>query len=416
MNSALMEYIGERPDYCAEHIDNEPDSIYTKCNIFYEKTTAGTVKCKELVLKDFGFCYKHFDHFLKRFTDLHHYSYLFERLIFIETQLKNLLEEAGTATSAEKYLYQRKYKLISKTESMKAQTKQKLQDFSRKLNSLMEKHGIDQVVVDYGTGQTVQGYLQTNRLPNPQDFMSIYGMLLSFQRTGRISPGSLFQLPKPDQPQPTFCDFVMESPATHVNSQESSERANPNRWPLTRSLGETDQSSFEAFHSPFYSPVASPSLTGNNFSTTMSLPSTPNQAMSYRSHPIYSSSSSSDSSPVDSPRSPQESLGMNSSNRMRVHNLLVGTKPECQFLCEQDQDFYENLSSRTESLLLWEQMRKVQLDPSETETEGNYGDFPDQRDSRLSVSRSSLFHLLNPPETETRPFFMGTVQTQPKHS
>lgn len=36
-NAALMEYIGPKPEYCAEHIDLDPKSLYTKCKSSYQK-------------------------------------------------------------------------------------------------------------------------------------------------------------------------------------------------------------------------------------------------------------------------------------------------------------------------------------------------------------------------------------------
>ena len=60
-NAALMEYIGTRPVYCAEHIELDPNTLYQKCLSDYGKEPGDKKKCKEIVLKEFGFCYKHFD-------------------------------------------------------------------------------------------------------------------------------------------------------------------------------------------------------------------------------------------------------------------------------------------------------------------------------------------------------------------
>jgi len=59
-NAALMEYIGPRPIYCAEHIELDPKSLYEKCKSNYQKEAGDEKGCKEVVLKEFGFCYKHF--------------------------------------------------------------------------------------------------------------------------------------------------------------------------------------------------------------------------------------------------------------------------------------------------------------------------------------------------------------------
>jgi len=59
-NAALMEYIGPRPIYCAEHIELDPLSLYEKCKSPYQKERGDGKGCKEVVLKEFGLCYKHF--------------------------------------------------------------------------------------------------------------------------------------------------------------------------------------------------------------------------------------------------------------------------------------------------------------------------------------------------------------------
>merc|ERR1719282_1647410 len=59
-NAALMEFFGPRPIYCAEHIELDPDSIYCKCSSSYGKEAGDGKGCKEIVLKEFQRCYKHF--------------------------------------------------------------------------------------------------------------------------------------------------------------------------------------------------------------------------------------------------------------------------------------------------------------------------------------------------------------------
>ena len=63
-NAALMEFIGPRPIYCAEHIELDPNTIYCKCSSPYGKTPGDGKGCKEIVLKEFGVCYKHFELYL----------------------------------------------------------------------------------------------------------------------------------------------------------------------------------------------------------------------------------------------------------------------------------------------------------------------------------------------------------------
>lgn len=59
-NAALMEYMGPRPIYCAEHIELDPKSLYEKCKAGYQKEPGDSKGCKEVVLKEFGVCYKHY--------------------------------------------------------------------------------------------------------------------------------------------------------------------------------------------------------------------------------------------------------------------------------------------------------------------------------------------------------------------
>merc|ERR1712137_859943 len=59
-NAALMEFFGPRPIYCAEHIELDTDSIYCKCASPYGKVPGDGKGCKEIVLKEFQRCYKHF--------------------------------------------------------------------------------------------------------------------------------------------------------------------------------------------------------------------------------------------------------------------------------------------------------------------------------------------------------------------
>ena len=68
-NAALMEYTGPRPTYCAEHIDQDPNSMYSKCKSAYQKTPGDKKGCKQVVLKEFGMCYKHFANYATTLSD-----------------------------------------------------------------------------------------------------------------------------------------------------------------------------------------------------------------------------------------------------------------------------------------------------------------------------------------------------------
>lgn len=72
--------LGDQPVYCAEHIEQDPNSIYCKCrapyqnepgdkkvdSFFLERLSPSSYslpsiqRCKEIVLKEFEYCYKHY--------------------------------------------------------------------------------------------------------------------------------------------------------------------------------------------------------------------------------------------------------------------------------------------------------------------------------------------------------------------
>jgi hypothetical protein len=119
-NAALMEYIGPRPIYCAEHIDLDPNSLYTKCKSPYQKEPGDNKGCKEVVLKEFGICYKHYPDFvnneLLRTRDIDRARIHLTRTTDLLLQLER---EAAAAKKKDGDLYQRKNKLIPKFQEMK---------------------------------------------------------------------------------------------------------------------------------------------------------------------------------------------------------------------------------------------------------------------------------------------------------
>jgi len=118
-NAALMEYIGPRPAYCAEHIELDPRSLYEKCKSLYQKEPGDSKGCKEVVLKEFGVCYKHFPDFCNQLIqsrDVPKARKHFERVVILLAQLE---KEAATAKKKDGDLYQRKNKLIPKFQEMK---------------------------------------------------------------------------------------------------------------------------------------------------------------------------------------------------------------------------------------------------------------------------------------------------------
>jgi len=118
-NAALMEYIGPRPIYCAEHIELDPRSLYEKCKSLYQKDPGDNKGCKEVVLKEFGMCYKHFPDFCNQLIqarDAPRARKHYERVVILLAQLE---KEAATAKKKDGDLYQRKNKLIPKFQEMK---------------------------------------------------------------------------------------------------------------------------------------------------------------------------------------------------------------------------------------------------------------------------------------------------------
>jgi len=118
-NAALMEYIGPRPAYCAEHIELDSRSLYEKCKSSYQKEVGDNKGCKEVVLKEFGVCYKHYTDLIlemgnkKEFDTIRKHQ---ERIIELLSQLE---KEASAAKKKDGDLYQRKNKLIPKFQEMR---------------------------------------------------------------------------------------------------------------------------------------------------------------------------------------------------------------------------------------------------------------------------------------------------------
>jgi len=118
-NAALMEYIGPRPIYCAEHIELDPKSLYEKCKSPFQKEVDDNKGCKEVVLKEFGLCYKHYGFSINEMLhnrDITRAKHDQERISELLTQLER---EASAAKKKDGDLYQRKNKLIPKFQEMK---------------------------------------------------------------------------------------------------------------------------------------------------------------------------------------------------------------------------------------------------------------------------------------------------------
>merc|ERR1712137_1360280 len=126
-NAALMEFFGPRPIYCAEHIELDSESIYCKCICPYNKEVGDGKGCKEVVLKEFSYCYKHFEHRIESYS-----ANAVEQAEADFTRVTELLEklelEASIAKKQRHDLFQRKNKLIPKFVAMK----KSLQEFIAK--------------------------------------------------------------------------------------------------------------------------------------------------------------------------------------------------------------------------------------------------------------------------------------------
>jgi hypothetical protein len=118
-NAALMEFIGPRPHYCAEHIHLDVDCLYMKCSSNYQKVPGDKKKCREVVLKEFGLCHKHFQEVTLKMIGQDGLKFGVEKLNRVNELLNNLEEEAVKAKKTNIDLYQRKNKLIPKFLEMK---------------------------------------------------------------------------------------------------------------------------------------------------------------------------------------------------------------------------------------------------------------------------------------------------------
>lgn len=118
-NAALMEFMGPRPMYCAEHIHLDPTCLYTKCRSSFHSSPDDGKGCREVVLKEFGFCHKHFDQFLSPLSGAEGVHQATDCLNRVEDCLYRLSVEAQAAKKVDPDLFQRKHKLIPKFVQMK---------------------------------------------------------------------------------------------------------------------------------------------------------------------------------------------------------------------------------------------------------------------------------------------------------
>jgi len=114
-----MEYIGPKPKYCAEHIHLDPECLYMKCGSKYQKVPGDKKGCREIVLKEFGLCYKHYKDAIEKMTGVEGYKTAVEKMDRVNDLLDKLESEAMKAKKTNADLYQRKNKLIPKFQDMK---------------------------------------------------------------------------------------------------------------------------------------------------------------------------------------------------------------------------------------------------------------------------------------------------------
>jgi hypothetical protein len=118
-NAALMEFIGPRPKYCAEHIHLDPECLYMKCGSKYQKVPGDKKGCREVVLKEFGLCHKHYRDSTDNMVGEEGLKLAQEKLERVNTLLNTLETEAMKAKKTNADLYQRKNKLLPKFQELK---------------------------------------------------------------------------------------------------------------------------------------------------------------------------------------------------------------------------------------------------------------------------------------------------------
>jgi hypothetical protein len=137
-NAALMEYIGPRPIYCAEHIELDPKSLYEKCKSPYQKEPGDNKGCKEVVLKEFGICYKHYPDMIQEMIENHEVEKTRRHAERITELLSQLEKDAAAAKKKDGDLYQRKNKLIPKFQEMKKLVVRALESLDSRQKDLPE--------------------------------------------------------------------------------------------------------------------------------------------------------------------------------------------------------------------------------------------------------------------------------------
>lgn len=144
-NAALMEYIGPRPLYCAEHITLDPESYYSKCASTFHKVHGDGKGCREVVLKELNFCHKHYNQALDVMLDGTEVGFIKARtqLDRISTLQAQLESEAAAAKRIDPDLFQRKHKLIPKFMEMRKLLVKRMQEFESSFSHLLPATAIE---------------------------------------------------------------------------------------------------------------------------------------------------------------------------------------------------------------------------------------------------------------------------------
>eukprot|EP01099_Mayorella_cantabrigiensis_P004412 TRINITY_DN330_c0_g5_i1.p1 TRINITY_DN330_c0_g5~~TRINITY_DN330_c0_g5_i1.p1 ORF type:complete len:315 (-),score=62.00 TRINITY_DN330_c0_g5_i1:64-885(-) len=129
-NIVLMEFLGPIPDFCAQHIEQDPLSLFSHCK-FGSPHNDRRRRCREIVLRDFGWCTKHFDRFLENYNAHSHLPLLQDKLNIVQSHLRELEESHKAPVKDDKSLYHRKYKIITKLQQMKIRLLHRLSKLER---------------------------------------------------------------------------------------------------------------------------------------------------------------------------------------------------------------------------------------------------------------------------------------------
>lgn len=125
-----MEFIGPQPEYCAEHVHLDAESLYCKCQgTTIVKASGGSTQsrgrfpcksyslhpgCREVVLKEFGYCHKHYHIFTHFLVGPGGIEFAQNKLRRVNELIVLLEKEATQAKQIDGDMFQRKTKIIPK--------------------------------------------------------------------------------------------------------------------------------------------------------------------------------------------------------------------------------------------------------------------------------------------------------------